>query len=192
MAGGQAGKGGGGRLRASLAGPGSACGREAAPPAPAPRLAPRPPGAVSAAPGSRHCLRLSNRFGRGSAGGCGAARPGFPGAASLPPRARPGRVAWRGAARCRSRQVPASPTWLRPAACGSDARRGGSKFGAHPGGAAPLGLRRLSPGGDAEAVAGGAGAAFPLHSQHLLVFIFIFKEGDDGLSRCTPWSPGCY
>lgn len=61
-----------------------------------------------------------------------------------------------------------------------------------PGGAAPLGLRCLSPSGNAEAVAGGPSWAFPLHSQHLLVFIFIFKEGDDGLRRCTPWNPVCY
>lgn len=162
---------------------------------PAPRLAPRPPGAVSAAPGSRHCLRLSNRFGRGSAGGCGAARPGFPGAASLPPRARPGRVARRGAARCRSPQVPAGPREPDLAAARRVRERCAQRrlqVRRAPGGAAPLGLRCLSPGGDAKAVAGGASSAFPLHSQHLLVFIFIFKEGDDGLRRCTPWNPGCY
>lgn len=137
----RAGEGGGGPLRAGLAGPGAACvcvcrGGQAAPPAP--RLAPRPPGAVSAAPGSRPLsppfqqVRARER-GRVRGGPARLSRSRLPSSPCAPgPRGSAGRCSVLVPAG--PRRSPASLTWLRPAACGSDARRGGSKFGAHPGG----------------------------------------------------------
>lgn len=188
----QAGEGGGGSLRSGLAGPGAACagggrGRPARAPA-------RAPPSRSGLGGSR-LSPLSPPFqqvqarerGRVRGGPARLSRSRLPSSACAP---RP-----RGSAGRRSVQVSAGPREPDLAAARRVRERCAQRrlqVRRAPGGAAPLGLRYLSPGGDAEAVSGGASSAFPLHSQHLLVFIFIFKEGDDGLRRCTPWNPGYY